>query len=111
MQPVASPETMTCARADPLTPALRASRPVHVSPSSCHSSRGPESTAEILLWRPHACQGDHEVVVCVVRGNAARRCVFPRFPSLRSPALGRDGQAYVGIDTTYQIGVMYVSSS
>src|SRR4029453_15016200 len=87
MQPVASPETMTCVRADPLTPALRASRPVHVSPSSCHSSRGPEFTAEILLWRAHACQGDHKVTTVLgaaLRTRWAR--TFPDRPHCRCPA-------------------------
>src|SRR6266849_2787142 len=61
MHPVASPLTTTCARADPLTPALRALRPVHVSPFSCHSPRGPAFTAGILLWRAHACQESNTV--------------------------------------------------
>src|SRR5229473_2513364 len=61
MQPVASPLTTTCARAAPLTPALRALRLVHVSPSSRHSPRGPALTAGILLWRARACQGNSTV--------------------------------------------------
>src|SRR5882724_8255840 len=61
MQPVASPLTMTCATADPLTPALRALGPVRVRPFRCHSSRGPEFTAGILLWHAHTCQGNNKV--------------------------------------------------
>src|SRR5207247_779242 len=48
----------TYASAPPVTPALRALRPVHVGPFSRHSPRGPALTAGILLWRAHACQGN-----------------------------------------------------
>src|SRR6266436_4388286 len=61
MQPVASPLTLTCATADPLTPALRALGPVRGRPFRCHSSRGPEFTAGILLWHAHTCQGNNKV--------------------------------------------------
>jgi hypothetical protein len=30
-----------------------------VSPFRCHSSRGPEFTAGILLWHAHTCQADN----------------------------------------------------
>src|SRR6266545_157263 len=72
MQPVASPLTITWARAGPLTPVLRALRPVHVSPLSYHSSRGPEFTAEILLWRAHACQGNKKVAMVFSAGLRTR---------------------------------------
>src|ERR1044072_913152 len=116
MQPVASPETMTCARADPLTPALRASRPVHVSSFSCHSSRGPESTAEILLWPAHACQGDDEVVVYVLQANAARRCLptlsfsqvpgpRPRWPLTLGLTSNRCNVRFVKLDCAGTLGM------
>src|ERR1700687_4977965 len=75
MRPVASPLTTTCARAAPVTPALRALRPLHVSPFSCHSSRGgPRSTAGILLWRAHACQGNTTIARVSSRAtDAAKR--------------------------------------
>src|SRR6266481_7327337 len=76
MQPVASPLTMTCATADPLTPALRALGPVRGRPFRCHSSRGPEFTAGILLWHAHTCQGNNKVArvspTSAVRGGQGR---------------------------------------
>src|SRR5712691_38224 len=81
MQPVASPLTMTCATADPLTPALRALWLVRVRPFRCHSSRGPEFTAGILLWHAHTCQGDNKVVTTRLRELApARPWSAPRTP-------------------------------
>src|SRR5260370_18311779 len=85
MQPVASPVTTTCARAAPLTPALRALRLVHVSPSSRHSPRGPALTAGILLWRARACQGNSTVARLGCNPKRDFRWLLPPAPPPYGP--------------------------